>query len=93
MRVTVARLTHHGSTLPSSPAIIPCMRSDVPPTLDHFNGLDFDNDCELFLHLGLMGFLASFIWFMNSKWTWRELFTIFCSLLMVLSEGFLPNYS
>jgi hypothetical protein len=73
--------------------MLPSLSSDVPPTLYHFNDLAFDDDCELLLHLGLLGFLASFIWFMNSKWTWQEVFAVLNGLLTVLCEGLLPSYS
>jgi hypothetical protein len=36
---------------------------------------------------GLLGFLAGFIWFMNSKWSWREVLTMLDGLLSVLCEG------
>jgi len=36
---------------------------------------------------GLLGFLAGFIWFMNSKWSWQEVFAVLHGLLAVLSEG------
>jgi hypothetical protein len=36
---------------------------------------------------GLLGFLAGIIWFMNSKWTWKEVFAVLYGLLVVLCEG------
>jgi hypothetical protein len=36
---------------------------------------------------GLLGFLAGFIWFMNSKWSWQEVFSMLDSLWSVLFEG------
>jgi len=75
------------------PLILQRLSSDVPKTFYHINDLALDEDCEIFLHLGLLGFLAGFIWFMNSKWSWREVLTMLDGLLSVLCEGFLPNYS
>ena len=37
--------------------------------------------------LGLLGFLAGFIWFMNSKWRWQEVFAALHDLLAVVGEG------
>ncbi|KAH9030372.1 hypothetical protein EDB85DRAFT_1891666 [Lactarius pseudohatsudake] len=42
--------------------------------LQSINDLAFDEDCEIFLQLGLLAFLAAFIWFMNSKRSWQEIF-------------------
>ena len=36
---------------------------------------------------GLLGFLAVFIWFMNSKWSWQEVLTMLDSMLSVVLEG------
>ncbi|KAH9960191.1 hypothetical protein BC827DRAFT_1268413 [Russula dissimulans] len=74
-------------------AILQRLGSDVSQNLYSINDLALDEDCEIFLQLGLLGFLASFIWFMNSKWSWEEVFTALNGVLSVLCEGFLPNYS
>jgi len=98
------RESHRGATLlltpPSvdfilmhTPTILQRLGSDVSQNLYSINDLALDEDCEIFLHLGLLGFLASFIWFMNSKWSWQEVFTMLNGVLSVLCEGFLPNYS
>ncbi|KAI9442966.1 hypothetical protein H4582DRAFT_2054068 [Lactarius indigo] len=42
--------------------------------LQSINDLAFDEDCEIFLQLGLLAFLAAFIWFMNSSRSWQEIF-------------------
>ncbi|KAH9983709.1 hypothetical protein BJV74DRAFT_797305 [Russula compacta] len=77
----------------ASPAILQRLGSDVPETLYYINDLAFDEDCEVFFQLerdplpGLLGFLAVFIWFMNCKWNWQEIFTMLNSLLAVLCEA------
>jgi len=73
----------------SNTALIQSLNID----LQSINDLAFDEDCEIFLQLGLLGFLAAVIWFMNSKRSWQEIFEMLNGLLSVLSEGFLPNYS
>ncbi|KAH9033594.1 hypothetical protein EDB85DRAFT_1890121 [Lactarius pseudohatsudake] len=54
--------------------------------LQSINDLAFDEDCEIFLQLGLLAFLAAFIWFMNSKRSWQEIFETLNGSLSVLSE-------
>lgn len=73
----------------STPALLQGLTFD----LQSINDLAFDEDCETFLQLGLLAFLAAFIWFMNSKRSWQEIFETLNGSLSVLSEGFLPNYS
>jgi len=73
--------------------MLPYQNPDVPQALYYINDLAFDEDDEIFLQLGLLGFLAGFIWFMNSKWRWHEVFAALHSLLAVLGEGLLPSYS
>lgn len=75
------------------PSVLQRLASDAPKTFYHISDLAFDEDYEIFIHLGLLGFLAGFIWFMNSKWSWQEVFTMLDSMLSVLLEGLLPNYS
>ncbi|KAH9073452.1 hypothetical protein EDB83DRAFT_2516337 [Lactarius deliciosus] len=55
--------------------------------LQSINDLAFDEDCEIFLQLGLLAFLAAFIWFMNSKRSWQDIFEMLNGSLSVLSEG------
>jgi len=77
----------------TNPVVLPYRNSDVPQALYYTNDLAFEDDSELFLQIGLLGFLAGFIWFMNSKWRWQEVFAALNSLLEVLGEGLLPSYS
>jgi hypothetical protein len=76
---------------------------DVPQGFHHLSDLAFDEDCELFLHLGrckslslvnceksslgLLGFLAAVIWFMNTRWSWQEIFRMLGDPLSVVVEG------
>ncbi|KAH9961444.1 hypothetical protein BGW80DRAFT_1463797 [Lactifluus volemus] len=60
---------------------------DVPQGFHHLSDLAFDEDCELFLHLGLLGFLAAVIWFMNTRWRWQEIFRMLGDPLSVVVEG------
>lgn len=86
------------------PSVLQRLASDAPKTFYHISDLAFDEDYEIFIHLGgwrhseahyrrqkpspgLLGFLAGFIWFMNSKWSWQEVFTMLDSMLSVLLEG------
>jgi hypothetical protein len=73
----------------SNPALLQGLNFD----LQSINDLAFDEDCETVLQLGLLAFLAAFIWFMNSRRSWPEIFEMLDGPLSVLSEGFLPNYS
>jgi len=73
----------------STPALVQGLSFD----LQSINDLVFDEGCEMFLQLGLLAFLAAFIWFMNSRRSWQEIFEMLDGPLSVLSEGFLPNYS
>jgi len=73
----------------SNPALLQGLNYD----LQSINDLAFDENCEMFLQLGLLAFLAAFIWFMNSRRSWQEMFDMLDMPLKVLSEGFLPNYS
>jgi len=77
----------------TNPVVLPYQNSDVSQALNYINDLTFDEDSELFLQIGLLCFLAGFIWFMNSKWRWQEVFAALNSLLEVLGEGLLPSYS
>jgi len=77
----------------SNPVMLPYQNSDVSQALYYIDDLAFDEDDELLLQLGLLGFLAGFIWFMNSKWRWQEVFAALHGLLAVLGEGLLPSYS
>ncbi|KAH8982293.1 hypothetical protein EDB92DRAFT_1952439 [Lactarius akahatsu] len=67
----------------STPALLQGLTFD----LQSINDLAFDEDCETFLQLGLLAFLAAFIWFMNSKRSWQEIFELLNGSLSVLSEG------
>lgn len=88
----------------NSPSVLQRLASDAPKTFYHINDLAFDEDYEIFIHLGerrhseaayrrqkpspgLLGVLAGFIWFMNSKWGWQEVFNMLDSMLSVLLEG------
>ena len=88
----------------NSPTLFHRLASDAPKTFYHINDLVFDDDYEIFIHLGgwghseasyrrqtpspgLLGFLAGFIWFMNSKWSWQDIITMLDSMLSVLLEG------
>jgi len=84
--------TYHPSPFPimKPPSVLQRLASDAPRT---FYDLAFDEDYEIFIHLGLLGFLAGFIWFMNSKWSWQEVLIMLDSMLSVVLEGLLPNYS
>lgn len=77
----------------TNPVMLPYQNSDVSQALYYINDLALDEDDELFLQLGLLGFLAGLIWFMNSKWRWQEVFAALYGLLAVLGEGILPSYS
>jgi len=77
----------------NTPTVLQRPSPDVLQAIHHLNDLAFDEDCELFLHLGLLVVLATVIWFMNSKWSWQEIFGILDGPLLVLYEGLLPNYS
>ncbi|KAI9453234.1 hypothetical protein BJY52DRAFT_1225681 [Lactarius psammicola] len=64
----------------STPALLQSLSFD----LQSINDLAFDEDCEIFLQL-------AFIWFMNSRRSWQEIFETLNGPLSVLSEVFVAQ--
>jgi hypothetical protein len=85
----------------NSPSVLQRLASDAPKTFYDL-AFDEDHEVFIHLgewrrseashrrqkpSPGLLGFLAGFIWFMNSKWSWQEVLTMLDSMLSVLLEG------
>lgn len=53
IRPLLQRGSYYPFPVTTTSSMLPCLSSDVPPTLYHFNDLTLDDDCELFFHLGM----------------------------------------
>ncbi|KAI0265619.1 hypothetical protein BC834DRAFT_969999 [Gloeopeniophorella convolvens] len=78
---------------PHSSLMASALLSDFQSTLYQISDLAFDEDSEIFIHLGLLFLLAALIWLMNSRRSWQEIFAMLDGPISLLSEGLLPNYS